>query len=628
MMDKLRAAANHILFKIIFVIIILSFIFAGIGGMFSSKISDADIATVNGHSINDREFSVSYQEAHSFDKRLPNESDADFSKRAANVALDNEISRVLFLEKMFDEGVTVSDEDLKQAIRSQEMFFVDGQFNNERYLELLQSSNYTPDSYAENLRQYMANQFASSAIFDTNFALPIDFQSTLLEKQTRTVYSALLPAQKLIKQAPTYTDEEIKRYYDTHQDRFLTEGRVKVEAVGVSTKEVEKRIETTDKEIADYYNKNKKEFTSLERKKISVIRVKTEQEANEILTQLKKGADFSNLSKEKSIYLSLRQRGGDLGWFNIDSSLPEEFVDLALNKKGQLSDVIALNGSYSIFKLDDVVPSKLRTLKEASDDIKQVIFDKKKLEMFDRFEKETQQLLEQNPDTLDPIAKLLNKEIDKTPWVEKGNNRFSYYSFDKMNQELEDLFNNYNGLGNNSPVIYFDSDEGRVEYFYVMRIAEFIPKGVLPFDLIKDQVHTIMQSDWVRNTIEEKTQEIVKELKAGNSSILTENSMNFTVPLTLTRNSTNVNPQLLEKIFNTAQPVNGQAVYDYVFIPPETVWVYMLSSVENAKETDDISPAVLAELSSVDIDTFLFGLKKNAKIKINQARLDAVSSRQ
>lgn len=627
MMDKLRTVASHTAFKIIFAIIMLSFVFAGVGGIFSASSNNKQIATVNGNPVDERSYLVTLKNTKSVLTQQESETSEQFAERAKYEALNAEISDIVFLDKILKEGVTISDPDVIAEIRKETVFHVNGQFNNERYLQILKENGYTPDSYAENFRQYLSREYASAAIFQTNFALPEDSKVTELEDQTRSIYTSLIPVKKLLEDAPKYTDEQIKQYYDEHLTRFKTGGRVIAEAVGISTSDVEKTIQVTDKDINNYYKSHKADFTSPERKKFSVIRVKTTDEATDILAQLKKGADFVAIAKEKSIFPSLRQNGGDLGWFNVDENLPEELQNLMLTKKGQLSDVIELSGNFAIFRLDDVTKSKLRSLKEAHDDIKTIVTEEKITKQFEKLAKEAEQLAEQHPDTLEPVAKLLNTKVNtSSQWIERENGGFKFYSMPQLNDELSVLFNNYSGQGVNSPLVYFNTGDGRFEHFYILRIAQYIPEGIIPFDIAKSQAEQFMRADWVRSIIETKAKEMVTEAKAGNSDILVKNGVQFAQVLTLDRHSPNVNKGLLDKVFSTSLPVNGEAVYDYYYLPPENAWIYMLIDFQNGKEPRDISDQIRNVYIANDLEAFLSSLREDAKIKVNKPMLDALSS--
>ncbi|GGL42883.1 peptidylprolyl isomerase [Sporolactobacillus putidus] len=117
------------------------------------------------------------------------------------------------------------------------------------------------------------------------------------------------------------------------------------------TKAQQTGIKVTDKALLDYYNKNKAQLTQL---KASHILVKDQQTADSILQQLKSGADFATLAKKNSIDQGTSAKGGELGWFQASTMVPE-FSNAAMKLKvGEISNPVysKTDGGYHIIKLE------------------------------------------------------------------------------------------------------------------------------------------------------------------------------------------------------------------------------------------------------------------------------------
>lgn len=117
------------------------------------------------------------------------------------------------------------------------------------------------------------------------------------------------------------------------------------------TKAQQTGIKVTDKALLDYYNKNKAQLTQL---KASHILVKDQKTADSILQQLKSGADFATLAKKNSIDQGTSAKGGELGWFQASTMVPE-FSDAAMKLKvGEISNPVysKTDGGYHIIKLE------------------------------------------------------------------------------------------------------------------------------------------------------------------------------------------------------------------------------------------------------------------------------------
>ena len=88
------------------------------------------------------------------------------------------------------------------------------------------------------------------------------------------------------------------------------------------------------------------------------ILVETEEQAREILGELEGGASFGDLAKENSTDSGSAEKGGDLGWFNLDQMVApfaEAVGALAPGETG--ADPIETRFGWHVVRLDDSRPT-------------------------------------------------------------------------------------------------------------------------------------------------------------------------------------------------------------------------------------------------------------------------------
>ncbi|SCK25142.1 peptidylprolyl isomerase [Vogesella sp. LIG4] len=111
----------------------------------------------------------------------------------------------------------------------------------------------------------------------------------------------------------------------------------------------------TEAQIKAEYDKAKAEFPEKKSYHARHILVKTEAEAKAVLEALKKGKPFNQLAKEKSIDPGSKNTGGDLGWQDPATFVPEFSGAMVKLAKGQVTAVpVKTQFGYHIIKLDDV----------------------------------------------------------------------------------------------------------------------------------------------------------------------------------------------------------------------------------------------------------------------------------
>ncbi|OTP86683.1 hypothetical protein B5S43_13645, partial [Gilliamella apicola] len=192
MMETIRTAANHIVVKIIFAIIILSFIFTGIGffgfgGGNNTRDAQQYIAKVNGEGISRAQFEAQAREITS-----SSAGDPAFIKQLRRNVLYSQITNFLSYKFAEQLNANISNESVKEFIKKQQVFFENGKFSNKKYLQLISENGYTPDSYGETLKTYLQQQQVINALVNSSFVLPIDSELSNLKDQTRTVYTSTL----------------------------------------------------------------------------------------------------------------------------------------------------------------------------------------------------------------------------------------------------------------------------------------------------------------------------------------------------------------------------------------------------------------------------------------------------
>lgn len=88
------------------------------------------------------------------------------------------------------------------------------------------------------------------------------------------------------------------------------------------------------------------------------ILVEKEADAQAIIDQLKKNPDdFAKLAEEKSLDTGSKSNGGELGWFDLKSMVPEFGSATAKMQNGQISDVpVKTEFGYHVIQLEDTRP--------------------------------------------------------------------------------------------------------------------------------------------------------------------------------------------------------------------------------------------------------------------------------
>jgi len=103
------------------------------------------------------------------------------------------------------------------------------------------------------------------------------------------------------------------------------------------------------------------------------ILVETEDEAKAIIAQLKSDATaFEKLAMEKSRDAGSKVRGGDLGWFDVSSMVPEFSGAVSKLEKGSFTqEPVKTQYGYHVILLEDIRPIEAPPFEEVKTDLAQ-----------------------------------------------------------------------------------------------------------------------------------------------------------------------------------------------------------------------------------------------------------------
>ena len=154
MLDLLRQKKQSIIIKVVFAVIVLSFIGTmflvwGKGGDGGGRPSDF-AAKVNGKKISLGEYQNAYQRIRNIYQQIYGQSiPADMEKVLGlkKVALDNLIDSALVMKAAGGMGIKVSDDDVSNAIAGMSTFQKDGAFSFDLYQQLLRSNRITAKDF-------------------------------------------------------------------------------------------------------------------------------------------------------------------------------------------------------------------------------------------------------------------------------------------------------------------------------------------------------------------------------------------------------------------------------------------------------------------------------------------------
>ncbi|MBH2870880.1 peptidylprolyl isomerase [Serratia marcescens] len=622
MMDNLRAAANHVVLKIILALIILSFVLTGVGNYLIGGSGDY-AAKVNGQTIERAQLEQAFQSERS---RMQQQLGDQFSALAGNEGYMQQMRRQV-LSQLIDNmlldqyakklGLAVSDDQIKDAIRKAPYFQTNGQFDNAKYLDLIGRMGYTADNFAQSMRQQLVNQQLIQAFGESGFVLPSESQAmAALVLQERDVRLATIDL-KALQAKQSAGDDELKAYYDQNKNSFIAPEQVKVSYIPLDAASMQDKVKVSEEDISAYYDQHKSSYGQPERKNYSVIQLKTEAEANAVLDELKKGADFATLAKEKSTDIISRRTGGELGWLEPETTA-DELKQANLTEKGQLSGVVKSSVGFLIVRLNDIEPEKVKPLSEVHDAIAKQVQQEKAVDAYYALQQKVSEAATSDNESLASAEEAAGVKAAQSDWFTRDNIPAAL-NFKPVGQAIFDgsLIGENGAPGSNSDVITVDGDRA-----FVVRVSGHKPEGIEPFDQVKDRVAELVKRNKAVQEAKLQGEKLLVELKQGKGDeAMKAAGLSFGAVQKMARAPED--SQLVESVFALPHPQDGKPVYGMSQDRQDNVVLIALDAVKPGTLPEDEMKTFVGKMeegaTGVSFDSLLASLRKEAKIKMGAA---------
>ena len=394
MLDYIRANAQSWGIKAAFGIIILVFVFWGVGRMYGTPPTIA--AIVNDETIHAQELAREMQRIEeNFRINYPNITSEQL--RSLNLQQQAEqslIAGALLRQEARRAGFSVSPLELRKEIEKNPLFHNEkAEFDPKRYMRVLELQRTTPGAYEGRMRQELLVQKLYAAttapveVSEAEARMIFNFS-----QERRQVSYLLFPfGDYLDKAAPG--EDEIRATYESNRAAFTLPAASDVSYVLVTAQRLAKPDSVSDEEVAAWYERNQAAAEQPERMHLRHILLRLSEDAPESEVQkvrqaleaaaarLKKGADFAALARQISQDPGSAADGGDLGWVQRGATVPDfENAALAL-KPGQISGLVRTQFGLHLIKMEAYEERRTRSLDEMRAGIRALLAEQKATEL-------------------------------------------------------------------------------------------------------------------------------------------------------------------------------------------------------------------------------------------------------
>ena len=343
--------------------------------------------------ITDAEFYKAYQPAldklYSAQEQNPTSQEIQLLKQQV---LDRLVDDAIMEQTAQKLGLNVTNEELAATIQRQSYFSDEnGHFDKAKYFQILQANQLTVEDFETEQREEMLLQKVRSVLMDG--VLYSDAEVThygdFLNRDLKSVYTYMDPS--VYEKAVTYTEDDLKNYYENNRTRYDHAERAKVRHILLSTQGSNPLDEDKVKQTLEDYRQ-----------------------------QILSGkATFADLAKKYSQDNGSKIKGGELGWLTRGETV-KEFEDAVFGlKKGDITKPFKSQFGYHIAQLEDYQQAYKSTFEEVKAEVtKQYCQDKAEQKMI-AISAQLAEKMKQNAD-LAKVAGELGLPVESSDWFNQN----------------------------------------------------------------------------------------------------------------------------------------------------------------------------------------------------------------
>jgi peptidyl-prolyl cis-trans isomerase D len=627
MLEKIRESAQGPWAMIVIGLIVLSFVFAGVGSYLTGSTQIA-AALVNGEEISANSVERAYQNERARIEGQFGEgvaalfSNPDYLADFRMGVLDRLIGEKLIEQKAIELGLRVSDEQILKTIRNMPEFQVGGSFNNQRFQAIIQQAGFQPNSFRDYMRTEMTRDQFGRSIIGTEFSLENEVTATnALQSQLRDIQVVTVSASDF--SADVSVDEgEIAEYYQTNIDNYDTEERVALSFVELKADDLMAETSVAEEELTDFYSLNQGNYLTEEERRVSHILVEfgddkavALQTANNILAKVERGDDFAALAKTDSADTFSAENGGDLDFFGRDIMDPNfEQSAFELASIGDTSEIVESEFGFHIIKLTDIKPEIVTPFDDVRDDIQLTVQRDKAMELFFAKQQNMAELAFEIPETLEDVAGDLGVSVQTTELFTQSRApstvNFPQVLAAGFSAELvEDLVN--------SDVIEISD-----EHVMVVRVREYEPQRTLALDEVEQAITSQLKAEKAQQAALDFADGLLLQLQDGNeiTELLAERNLAWQKTEKLARFDSSIGTNVAQQVFtlglNTGENITTVARVDGDVALVELLKVETPEGVE-ASELASLKQRLSSQMSQSNYAAFIATLRADADVVIN-----------
>ena len=513
MLQNIRDNASGTAAKVIVGLIALTFVVTGV--QFVSFSGEPEVAVVNDQPITENDFLRELDTQRRQLLSLVQDPALIEESLLRSRVLDSLIQETAVLTEAQSREISFGDAQVDVLLTQAPEFQQDGQFSPALFDQFVARQGLGRLAFREQLKNQLAVNQWTQGLADSSFVVPSQVQQALaLESQVRQVSWEVVSAEQIeLTQEPSQND--LQALYDQSPARWQQAASMTADYVLLARDQNLDEIKVDEAEVRDAYERYVQSLSESQETRASHILLTGDdslEQAQAALSRLNAGESFEALAAELSQDPLSGEQGGDLGFADPSSYVPEFAEALNRLSVGEVSEPVQTPFGHHIIKLTEARSQEPESFDEQADRLRRQLAQNAASIKYQADAEELANIAFSGD--LEEAAEVLGLQIQTTePFTQDQGQGIA----ENLSVRVT-AFGDEVQAGENSALV--ELDEGVV----VLRMRDFEPARQLSLDEVRDQLAVVWQAERRAQQAADLAQQRLADLSGAESLELTRTS--------------------------------------------------------------------------------------------------------
>jgi peptidyl-prolyl cis-trans isomerase D len=508
MLDIFRKASKTWVVKLLFALLVLSFLAWGVGDVIRGGFARGPAIEVGHTAVSANEVRTEFKrEVERLQPMFGGKLTPEDARKLGLLdrTIDSIVTRTLIDEAARSLGLAANDDAILKQIAANPAFRNEmGQFDRDLFRRALSRAGFTEDSFLRTERgNMMRNQMAEA--LTGGVVAPAALVDPLLRyrEERRVADTVLVKDDQLPLPAPPDA-ATLEQYYKDNTNRFMAPEYRGLTVLLLRPADVSAAIDISQEAVAEAYQQRIDEFGTPERRQINQIVLQDQSAVAKAAEMVGQGKDLTAIAK------ALDSQIIDLGTVE-KRDLPDDLAEAVFKMSANsTSQPIKTPLGWHVVKVGAVLPGKIRPLSEVAKQIEQDLRREKSLDALSDLANKVEDALGGGA-TLEDAASRFSLKAVKVPAIDAqghGANGKPVPELPKSDQFLDVAF--HTDQGTESPLTEVEGNG-----YFLLRVDGITPPQPKPFADIKGEVQASWQAERRHEAARDRADKLAERLKAG-----------------------------------------------------------------------------------------------------------------